>query len=455
MHFPEALISSLRGLKGFDEQAFLSAHKCAPPVSVRLNPRKAAGMEANDLFMVSGKVPWTGYGYYLAERPSFTIDPLLHAGAYYVQEASSMFLEFLMKNLPLDAGPKTILDLCAAPGGKSTLLHGVMGDDDLLVSNEVIKTRASILVENLTKWGAPNAVTTNNDPKDFQNLGEFFDVIVVDAPCSGSGLFRKDAQAINEWSTANVEHCCQRQERILEDILPALKTGGYLVYSTCSYSPLENENVLDHLSEKHKMQGVDFAVNDDWNIVTTSTPGGNTGFRFYPDKLQGEGFFIGVMHKMEPVENKAYGKIRKPFEQPSKIEKEMAAALMNDSDKYAFIAVNEEVIALPGMHKENIQFIRDNLYVKKAGIVVGQASAKEFVPDHVLALSGLLHKDFPRVEATLEEAREYLRKNDPRIGTGIRGRAAVTYKNLPLGFAKFLPGRMNNCYPTAWRIINK
>src|ERR1044071_5586576 len=190
------------------------------------------------------KIPWTEYGHYLSQRPSFTFDPLFHAGCYYVQEASSMFLEQALKQTIDLSKPLRVLDLCAAPGGKSTHILSLISKDSLLVSNEVIRSRAKILKDNIVKWGYSNVVVTNNDPKDFQRLENHFDVIVVDAPCSGSGLFRREPEAIEEWSINNVQLCCQRQQRILADIIPALKGGGILIYSTCSYSPQEDEQIV-------------------------------------------------------------------------------------------------------------------------------------------------------------------------------------------------------------------
>src|SRR5436190_11131836 len=202
------------------------------------NPQSAIP-ESAILKSAMSRVPWSSSGFYLNERPIFTLDPMFHAGAYYVQEASSMFLEQALKQTVDLSQPVKVLDLCAAPGGKSTLIQSLITTESLLVSNEVIKTRVNILSENITKWGAANVIVTNNDPRDFQRLPGYFDVIVIDAPCSGSGLFRKDPAAISEWSRDNVILCSQRQQRILADIMPALKPGGILIYSTCSYSQEE------------------------------------------------------------------------------------------------------------------------------------------------------------------------------------------------------------------------
>jgi 16S rRNA C967 or C1407 C5-methylase (RsmB/RsmF family) len=215
------------------------------PVSIRLNPTKLKKE------LPLEKVAWAEQGYYLKERPLFVADPLWHAGAYYVQEASSMALEQAFKKIKeLNNGQLSLLDLCAAPGGKSTHIASLLNENDVLVSNEVIRTRVPVLNENLTKWGFPNIIITNSDSKDFEHCGEVFDVIVVDAPCSGEGLFRKDENAVNEWSTANAEMCSLRQKRIVDQIINCLKPGGFIIYSTCTYNPNENELQVKNLCEQ-------------------------------------------------------------------------------------------------------------------------------------------------------------------------------------------------------------
>jgi len=244
-HFPEKFIESLQNAPGFNAAEFEKAHQKPAPTTIRANPFKHYKPKAGK------QIPWCAEGFYLNERPSFTFDPLFHAGCYYVQEASSMFIAHIIKYIKDDAeGPARVLDLCAAPGGKSTLLSSALNPDDLLVANEIIKTRVPVLADNLTRWGPSNTIVSNNDPKDFSRLKGFFDIVLVDAPCSGSGMFRKDPDAMNEWSEANVNLCHQRQERILADVYPAIAADGYLIYSTCSYSVAENEAVLDWLCDE-------------------------------------------------------------------------------------------------------------------------------------------------------------------------------------------------------------
>ena len=209
-----------------------------------------------------------------------------------------MFLEQEVRAAVNLSAPLKVLDLCAAPGGKSTLLQSLISPDSLLVANEVIKPRAALLADNLTKWGAPNVVVSNNDPRDFARLQGYFDLVVVDAPCSGSGLFRRDPELVEEWSPESVTLCSQRQQRIMADVLPAVKEDGIVIYSTCSFSAEEDEAILDWLADHFELENIPIPLQGEWNIVPTVTTKRNcTGYRFYPDKLRGEGFFIACFRK--------------------------------------------------------------------------------------------------------------------------------------------------------------
>ena len=279
------------------------------PVSIRNNPHKP--------FKLTGEpIAWSKYGQYLPERPVFTLDPALHAGAYYVQEASSMLLEQAITQAVDITKPIRVLDLCAAPGGKSTHLLSLLHQESLLVSNEVIRSRASILSENIQKWGHQNVIVTNNDPEDFSRLEGLFDLIVVDAPCSGEGLFRKDPEAMNEWSLANVDLCCKRQRRILADMWPALKTNGVLVYSTCTYNEQENEENLEWLQKQQNVEAIQLSLDHAWGIETVQA-GKLEGYRCYPHNVKGEGFFLSVIRKKDSLAELRL-KSKKVLQAPSK-----------------------------------------------------------------------------------------------------------------------------------------
>lgn len=454
MNLPAALIQSLTGVTGFDRENFEQVHLSGEQVtSVRINPAKAN--KQLPIFNAQLPVPWSSNGFYLYERPSFTLDPLFHAGAYYVQEASSMFLEEALKQTVELTQPLKVLDLCAAPGGKSTLIQSLLNENSFLVSNEVIKTRVSILAENITKWGVANVVVTNNDPKDFQRLQNYFDVIVVDAPCSGSGLFRKDPEAITEWSENNVLLCSQRQQRILADVLPALKEDGVLIYSTCSYSAEEDEAIADWLVKEHHLLSIQLQLNNNWGIVETQSPQANAfGYRFYPGKVKGEGFFIAVFKKPggSSFQNK---KIKNKPEKITAAETAVVNTYLKNADLFFYIKQQNDVLALPLALQDELTVLQASLYIKKAGIKMGAVIRNGLVPEHELAMSTVIGHNIPVIEADETAALQYLRRGDFKLESSQKGWALIAYSNLPLGWVKILPNRINNYYPAAWRIVNK
>ncbi len=457
MQLPAALVQSLRGLPGFDEEAFVQVHESAETVtSVRFNPGKGLKNSCAIYNETAGKIPWSSEGYYLKQRPSFTLDPMFHAGAYYVQEASSMFLEEAVRQTCNLSEPLRVLDLCAAPGGKSTLLQSVIPDNSLLVSNEVIKPRVNILEENLSKWGGANVVVTNNDPRDFQRLPSFFDLVVVDAPCSGSGLFRKDPLAVSEWSPGNVDLCSQRQERILADVLPCLKPGGILIYSTCSYSEKEDELIASWLISELPVTGIRLLAGNDWGLVETgSTDGKAWGYRFYPDKVKGEGFFLAAFRKTgEAAEGKHILKKSK-FVLPSASELETCSHFLDGQAQLSIFKWQDDLFAVPASLQDDMALLQALLYVKKSGVKLGKVIRNQLLPDHELAMSNLLPEHVPCVSVQLEEALHYLRREELVTGTAVKGWALIRYHDANLGWAKILPGRINNYYPKGWRILNK
>jgi 16S rRNA C967 or C1407 C5-methylase (RsmB/RsmF family)/NOL1/NOP2/fmu family ribosome biogenesis protein len=461
---PIALLQSLEGIKGFDKEAFIAVHEKAEPLtSIRFNPAKwAIGNEqwamGNEQWELENnlhgspfntpheKILWSSNGYYLPRRPSFTLDPLFHAGTYYVQEASSMFLEEAVKQTVDLSKPLKVLDLCAAPGGKSTLLQSIISPESLLVCNEVIRSRASVLRENIIKWGAANVAVTCNDPKDFQQLAGFFDVIVVDAPCSGSGLFRRDEDAINEWSENNVQLCSQRQQRILADVLPALKEGGVLIYSTCSYSKEEDEKIIQWLVEGFPIDHLPLTIHDSWNIIES-----NGGYRFWPDKIKGEGFFIACFKKKEG-NGFSYPRM-KPFNKATRQETAILCKYINKPGQFEFIPLTDSLFAVPENQVQDIILLQSLFRLRYAGILMGQINKNELIPEHTLALSIHINKNLPALHLTKEQALQYLRKQDITIETTVKGWSLVQYQNINLGWIKVLSNRINNYYPKEFRIL--
>jgi 16S rRNA C967 or C1407 C5-methylase (RsmB/RsmF family)/NOL1/NOP2/fmu family ribosome biogenesis protein len=448
VQLPVQLLNSLEGIKGFDREAFEKVHSSGEQItSIRFNPAKPLLQFSNFPIPIS-KIPRTENGYYLAERPSFTFDPFFHAGCYYVQEASSMFLEQALKQTVDLSQPLKVLDLCAAPGGKSTHIQSLISKESLLVSNELIRSRVNILKDNIIKWGCENVVVTNNDPKDFTRLENYFDVIVVDAPCSGSGLFRRDPGAIKEWSESNVQLCAQRQQRILADVFPALKKDGVLMYSTCSYSAEENEEIVDWLLATFPLQYATQPVQPEWGITDTGK-----GYRFWPDKVKGEGFFLACFQKMEDGnENTVKSKMK--VEQLNKIEMNNVSGWVQ-VDGRVFIKWQNHVFAWPEKRLKDFSLLSEKLNIRYSGVQVGELMHDKLVPVHALAMSRLLHEKIPKAELSYDDAILYLKKKDVPVKTLQPGWHVAAYGGISLGWMNVLANRINNYYPKSLRILKE
>ncbi|WP_126974154.1 methyltransferase RsmF C-terminal domain-like protein [Gynurincola endophyticus] len=455
---PSALIDALSQIEHLNVNRLQEVHHHPETItSIRLNPLKQLDVpvfEVNGESVITSDVPWNRYGRYLSQRPSFIADPLLHAGAYYVQEASSMFVEQALKAAGADRTGLKVLDLCAAPGGKSTLIQSYIDPGSLLVSNEVIKNRANILEENLTKWGGANVMVSNNDPADFSPLKNFFDVIVVDAPCSGSGLFRRDAEAIDEWSLQNVQLCCQRQQRILADILPVLKEDGYLIYSTCSFSVEENEKMVDWLLATFELASVPVPLEAEWKIQETiSEKEKGKGYRFYPHLLKGEGFFLAVFQKKSAIDKfKWKGGKKKLIQVAPKASQEVLKLWTNTTD-LQYYKIQDRYFALPSVLEQDLFILSETLYLRNAGVGFGKINGHELIPEHSLALSRVYADSIPCLAVDYSQAIQYLKKQALNLSTNKKGWHLVTYQSLPLGWVKILANRMNNYYPANWRIL--
>lgn len=445
--YPQDFIQQIRTLFGEESEFFLQALDKPAATSVRINPFKSSSCFAGD-----EPVAWCPEGRYLTQRPEFIFDPLFHAGAYYVQESSSMFLHHVLKQvLGMYEKPVKVLDVCAAPGGKSTLINSLLKPADLLVSNEIIKSRAAVLEENLMKWGQPNVVISNNDPKDFGSLTDFFDIIVIDAPCSGEGLFRRDKHAIEEWSTDNVALCEGRQQRIVADVLQSLKPGGFVVYSTCTYNLAENEQNVKRMMEEWNLRSVEIPVPQEWPIAP-SLDASLWAYRFLPHKVRGEGLFITCLQKPKDAEPQK----GRPYKRRDKISKEQLNSVrpwLNNHDDFEFVMVGDRVHAIPVPLAEPFQQLTHHLYLKNAGIFMGTFAKNELLPSHHLALSNVLSQSVQRLDVTKEEAIKYLRKDNLVLDTGLRGWTVLTYRQLPIGWVKLLPNRLNNYLPSHLRIL--
>ncbi|HKC66898.1 MAG TPA: RNA methyltransferase [Bacteroidia bacterium] len=450
MKIPVQIINQLTKNFSVDMSAFEEAHTQTVPVSVRLNPLKPACG-----FVFDKQVPWTSNSFYLPERPVFTNDPLFHAGCYYVQEASSMFVEQAFKQTTNASKPLVVLDACAAPGGKSTLLASLLNEESLLVSNEVISTRVPILTHNMAKWGTINNMVTNNDPQDFARLPNFFNVMVVDAPCSGSGLFRKQDDAIEHWSEENVNHCSLRQQRILTDLLPALKQDGILIYSTCSYSVEENENMCDYLCEKFSLETIKLKTLPEWGITETQSDKHKAfGYRFFPHLTIGEGFFLACLKKTTSEENKATRNPHKLFTKISADEQTGVKKTIN-TENLDFVKFYDDIC---GFHKNStycVNQITGALKIKKLPLHIGQLKGKDFIPHPYLAYQNRINTDVVKVDVDVAVALQYLRKQPFVLPDATKGFTLLSYKNFNLGWFKNLGNRINNYYPAEWRILKE
>ncbi len=447
IQLPSAFRDQMQHQLADEFPAFEGALAQETPVSIRLNPRKPA-LDTVGL----DPVPWCDNAFYLPERPVFTLDPLFQAGAYYVQEASSMLLVEALRQTANLKRPLRVLDLCAAPGGKTTLLASMLSPDSMLISNEVIRTRVPILRENVEKWGYPNVVISNHDPDDFAGLAGFFDVVVVDAPCSGEGLFRKDVDARQEWSEANVQTCSARQKRILAAAAPLLDERGILIYSTCTYNDSENlENVQFLMENGFKNRQLDLPP--DWNVVERLT-GTSVGYQCYPHRVRGEGFFISVFQKTGFAP--ALKTNSRPFRDWRPLRPRETAEVrgwLANPDQFSYwTKPNLDVIAVPVTLEKALYLVNDVLKNKGFGLDLGTFKGTDFIPAHALALSTALAPGLPGVELSREDALRYLKKENLIMDESVRGWLLARHKGLPLGWMKGVGNRVNNYLPKDWRI---
>lgn len=444
MKLPIDFVTEMQAQLGSEFPEFEKALQEETPVSIRLNPAKTYDLPFQNL----ENIPWTPAGRYLKERPIFTLDPAFHAGAYYVQEASSMIVEEIFKkHVPADK-PLRVLDLCAAPGGKTTHLASLLGPEDLLVANEVIKSRVSILKENLIKWGYPNVIVSQQDPETFSDLEGFFDVVLVDAPCSGEGMFRKTPEATEEWSLNNVELCSARQKRILSAAAMLVAPDGLLLYSTCTYNKKENQENGLWLTRTLDFEAISLEMPEEWGIVKT-----DFGLQFYPHRLKGEGFYISAFRNRSRDER--YVKGRPQLSRLNRSLTEQVRPWLNEDNYELFQKNDGGIVAIPGHLILEYGSVLKALQKRSSGLEVGHFKGKDFIPSHALALSTLLNQEVSSLELDEKQALLFLKKEPFELPEPISGWVLMKYKNLGLGWAKAVGQRFNNYLPTEWRIRMK
>ena len=458
---PKDFLETSVSIFGRESEEFLASLDSEPSLGIHINAEK---MQKTGVVIPDNaeRVEWTSNGFYLKSRPRFTFDPFLHAGAYYVEEPSSMFVEKALNYIQKDIRIDRALDLCAAPGGKSIMIRNSM-KGGLLVSNEPLSKRAAVLTENLAKWGNPDIIVTSDFPEAFDGLTGFFDLIATDVPCSGEGMFRKDETARSEWSKANVENCVQRQRDILRTIWPTLRNGGYIIYSTCTFNRREDEENVLFIANELGAEIINLETDADWHICGDTTGRNLPVYHFFPHKTRGEGFFLALLKKTSdtpPAENRKSKK-----KKPETVSADGFAKWINCKENFDFHKSKDGITALRKAFADDYAAISEKLNVICAGVrVCTEKPAKfsnsarkpkpQFVPAPGLALSSCLNrKAFPDISLNYSDAIKFLRgESIPPTVYAPRGWVTVSYRNLPLGFANNVGSRLNNSYPPAWRI---
>lgn len=456
MQLPEKFVERMERELGHDEaKALCEALATEPTTSVRLNPQKMTQprWEAH-------KVGWSRWGYLLSERPSFTLDAYFHAGAYYVQEASSQFAGYIMSQAlggVQACEGKYILDMCAAPGGKSTHYATLVGEDGLVVANEINRSRAAVLADNARKWGLGNMVVSCNDSSRFQQIEEWFDAVAVDAPCSGEGMFRKLDEAQEQWSEANVAMCAERQWEIVQNGFAALRPGGVLMYSTCTFNRSEDEQILERMMAAYgdELEEVeDVAVDDSWGVVVGRVGAFQT-FRFFPHKLAGEGMFMAVARKAGESSKRRNAKPRRQI--ISAVERRDAEELsrwVKNPSEMRFFSAGEMLYGCRKVHYAAIESLSGVLSVIYSGVAMGQIFKGRLKPDGALAMYvGMNRAAVKCCEVDEMTVLRFLRKQDVEAEQFAEGLNLVVFEGKALGFVKRIGARVNNMYPNSLRIL--
>ncbi len=432
MQLPKDFILDINNRFKHEAGFFLEALTKEAVLSFRINQKKI-----NYQFDYE-RVIWSDNAYYLSERPIFASDPLWHAGAYYVQEASSMFIEFVCKKLEKNS-IHSVLDLCAAPGGKSNILSDCF-PDAFILANEVIKSRVGVLTENIKKWGNANTAICSADASELGKISDFFDLVLVDAPCSGEGLFRKKPEVEKIWSKENVLHCSMRQSRILDDIIPAIKTGGFLVYSTCTFNEEENQEQVKRLLSLG-FELTCFDIPDDWAITDTGF-----GYGFYPHKTRGEGFFCAILQKTSGS-NKTQRTINPKTSSTEGMDKYLTG-------EYFYVDGKDTIYAIPQQLQQSFCQLKQEVKLNHYGIALGEVIRNKYKPSPYLAFSNFLIKDnFETLNLSQQESLEFLERKTINLESRFKSEwILVLFHNVSLGWLKLIENRTNNYYPKEWML---
>ena len=444
MKLPELFISQLHDLLPGEWEALADAITSSEPsVAVRVNDARGIGVPDE-----ARCVPWCDQGFYLDGRPAFTFDPDWHAGRYYVQDASSMFIAHVIRHLVDE--PVRYLDLCAAPGGKTTAAMQALPQGSLTVANEIVPPRARVLADNVTRWGNPRCVVTNNAPAQLGRLEDFFDVVATDVPCSGEGMMRKDDEAIEQWTPTLVEQCAQRQREILAGVWPALRPGGLLIYSTCTYNRQENELIAHFIINELGATSIEVPIKPSWNIHAAIGSDAAHCYRFMPHRVDGEGLFMAVFRKHG---NGPRQDIRVKEKNTKKAD-EIVSNWLAKPDEYVLDQVGDLLIGVPHDIRREVVALRESLNVLHAGVELATVMGRKTIPHHALAMSlARAAQAFPVIEVDYLTAVRYLRGESISIDAP-RGHVLIAHEGAVLGFANNLGNRANNLYPKSLRILS-
>ena len=450
---PIAFTERMREQLGCEEaESLFAALETASPVAVRLNPAKSGG---EGVWSDGEAIAWSKNGRKLKARPSFTLDTAFHAGAYYVQEAASQFIDYVIAGEELRG--KRVLDMCSAPGGKTTIYSTAVGVEGLVVANEYVRSRANVLADNVRKWGMGNVLVTNNAPEHLSQFEGWFDLVAVDAPCSGEGMFRKEEVAREDWSDEAVKMCAARQLSIVREAWRSLRDGGLFIYSTCTFNDEEDEGVLNAFIEESGdvfVPSREIEIDENWGIVTGKVGAFQT-FRFFPHKTDSEGLFVAVARKNESTPQRTPKSRKKVLQDVDKASRKELSRWLIGAEDYAFAMAGDTIYAYHVEQYKAVQALSEGLTAIYSGVAMGQIFKGKLKPDWALSQYVGLNRDVAAIEELDDErALDYLRKRDIAVGDMVEGINMVTHHGRALGFVKRVGARCNNLYPNSLKIMN-